>query len=111
VPTYVSLIARPAEHRNEFKLEKQSNQTDRTMNRLLVALTLATLVASPALAKPRHAHVVPGAAVSTSGAPFGAQAAFPYDSNVVIKDGHVIGADPDPAIRVQIFKGSVPVGG
>jgi hypothetical protein len=97
-------------NRKNFKLENQSNETDRAMKKLLVGLALATLVASPAFAKSRHAHVAPGATIGTVGAPFGAHAAVPNDSFDVIKDGRVIGRDPDPAIRTLIFKGSVPVG-
>jgi len=81
------------------------------MKKLFVGFALATLVASPAFAKPRHTHIAPSATVGTVGSPFGARAAVPNDSIDVIKDGRVIGRDPDPAIRTMIFKGNVPVGG
>jgi hypothetical protein len=108
-PKCRSSLDPPSADKN-FKLENQSNETDLTMKKLLVGFALATLVASPAFAQTRHTDVVPAASVGTAAPPLGASAAMPNDSTDVIKDGHVIGRDPDPAIRTMIFKGSVPVG-
>jgi hypothetical protein len=52
----------------------------------VAALGLATLVASPVLAKPVH-HQVAQAGVSDV---------------VVAPNGKVLGADPDPAVRLQL---------
>jgi len=67
------------------------------MKQLFVAVTFAALIASPAFAKPRHA-MSPDA--------LGSHAAMPNSSNQVIWNGKVIGADPDAAIRTQLYRGA-----
>jgi len=66
------------------------------MKKLITALTLATLVASPALAKTHHM-AAPAAddAYASVAAP-----------NAVVVDGQVVGADPDPNIRFQLERDS-----
>jgi hypothetical protein len=67
------------------------------MKQLFVAATFAALIASPALAKSHHA---------MSPATYGARAAVPSGSSAVIWNGKVIGADPDAAIRTQLYRGA-----
>jgi hypothetical protein len=82
-----------AHARRQDTLRKQ----DRTMKQLLAAVTLAALIASPAVAKSHHA---------MSPRIYGAHAAAPSGSNAVIWNGQVIGADPDAAIRTQLYRGA-----
>jgi hypothetical protein len=63
------------------------------MKKLTTALLLATLAASPALAKSTHTHpsaADPGASVR--------------DPDAVIVDGQIVGRDPDPNIRFQLMR-------
>lgn len=67
-------------------------QEIRKMKKLLTAVAFAALVATPALAK-THNMTTPASADSY---------AFAAGPNAVIVNGEVIGADPDPSIRLQI---------
>ena len=59
------------------------------MKKLVTALALATLAASPALAKSNHA--------SKADTGYSVR-----DPNVVVVDGQYVGRDPDPNIRFQL---------
>jgi hypothetical protein len=69
---------------------------------LVLATVAATLVASPSFAATRHVRAVQSytAAQSYAAAPGYGYASAP----VVIVDGQVVGADPDPNIRLQLMK-------
>ena len=64
------------------------------MKKLMTVLALATLAGSPAFAK-SHKMAAPASDETH------AAAAGP---NVVVDDGQVVGADPDPNIRFQILR-------
>jgi hypothetical protein len=64
-------------------------QEMRDMKKLLMALTLATLATSSALAKTQHSQS-PAAA-----------AADPY---TVIVNGEAVGRDPDPNVRFELLR-------
>jgi hypothetical protein len=67
-------------------------QEIRKMKKLLTAVAFAALVATPALAKTHHM-TAPASADSY---------AFASGPDAVIVNGEVIGADPDPNVRLQI---------
>ena len=73
------------------------------MKYLMTALALATLVASPAFAATKK---IPQ---------YRSDAAQSYASvpaaNVVVVDGQVVGADPDPNVRLQLQRDAVQVNG
>jgi hypothetical protein len=66
---------------------------------LAVATVAAALAATPGFAAQRH---MQAAGSYTAGS--NAYAAAPASSPVVIVDGRVVGADPDPSIRLQLLK-------
>lgn len=59
------------------------------MKKLLIALTLATLAAAPALAKTHHSQ---------------SSAAATADPYTVIVNGEVVGRDPDPNVRLALMR-------
>ena len=69
------------------------------MKKLVSALALAILAASPALAATHHKH----AQTSTSQEATSAYATT-NDANAVIVDGKVVGADPDPNVRPNLLR-------
>ncbi len=68
-----------------------------------VALTAA--VASPSFAASRHHHAP---ATTTEATGSDAYAAYTAPTNVVVEDGKVLGADPDPFIRAQMAHAGDP---
>ena len=66
------------------------------MNKYLVAAALAALAATPAFAANSHRAMRADSANA-------AYASAPQ-SGVVVQDGKVIGADPDPSIRLQLLR-------
>lgn len=67
---------------------------------LALATVAAALTASPGFAATRHVRVAPAYTADQ------AYAAAPGYANspVVIVDGQVVGADPDPNVRLQLMK-------
>jgi hypothetical protein len=81
------------------------------MKKLVTALTLATLAATPAFATTYHRAHAPASPMASE--PNGAYAAAPGNygagSGVVIEGGKVVGQDPDPNVRLQLLKdGALP---
>lgn len=72
------------------------------MKKLAIALVLATLVASPALAKQRHA-VFPEAAAAQAYAPYESTSSF-ADRYTVIVNGRIVGRDPDSYVRLMLMR-------
>jgi hypothetical protein len=75
------------------------------MKKIFTALVLATLVATPAVAKQRHTITAQAAA---------AQAYVPRDYSLrvvdrytVVVNGHIVGRDPDPNVRLMLLRDSV----
>lgn len=69
---------------------------------LVLATVAATLVASPSFAATRHVRATVGTTASDS---YAAAPGYGYASSpVVVVDGKVVGADPDPNIRLQLMK-------
>jgi hypothetical protein len=63
---------------------------------VLSGAALAALVAAPAVAKSRTQHHNTQAPVySNNQAPI-------YSNNTVVQDGYVLGADPDPGVRLEL---------
>jgi hypothetical protein len=82
-------------------------QEIKQMKKLLTALALATLAASPAFAASRHSHVSTTATASDSYAAAEVENgnnsyASGNDPDVVISDGVYAGRDPDPNVRAQL---------
>ena len=74
------------------------------MKVLMTAFVLATLAATPAVAK-QHRAISPQAAA--------AQASVPYDTTdpyVVIVSGQVVGRDPDANVRLMLRRDPRPDG-
>jgi hypothetical protein len=70
------------------------------MKTVATALALAALVATPALAAPKHlSHRT--AIESAAGPAYAYQA---YDPDVVIVDGRYIGRDPDANVRLALIR-------
>jgi hypothetical protein len=64
------------------------------MKKLVTALALSAFAATPAFAATHHrAHAAPDAYAAA-------------DPNVVFVDGIVVGADPDPNIRLSLIRDS-----
>jgi hypothetical protein len=63
------------------------------MKKLMTALALATLAASPALAKTTHKHVL------TTDTGYSVR-----DPNAVVAYGQIVGRDPDLNIRFQLMR-------
>jgi hypothetical protein len=76
------------------------------MKKLLIAFVLATLVASPAFAKKRHA-MSPQAAATMAYAPTDAdfQTVDPY---TVVVNGQIVGRDPDLNVRQMLKRDPWP---
>ena len=70
------------------------------MKKLMTAVVLATVVASPAFAKERNA-ISPGAAAAQAYAPSGSDL-FTVDSYTVVVNGQIVGRDPDPNVRLML---------
>ncbi|MGB7260100.1 MAG: hypothetical protein ACRECC_02300 [Pseudolabrys sp.] len=73
------------------------------MTKYLIAVALAALVATPALAASRnHAYRDQASAAyasDPSGYAFGAPIA-----NTVVRNGEILGSDPDPTIRMDLLR-------
>ena len=70
------------------------------MKKIVIAFVMATLVASPAFAKKRHA-ISPEAAASQAYAPSDSDIST-VDSYTVIVNGQIVGRDPDPNVRLML---------
>jgi hypothetical protein len=70
------------------------------MKKLVIAFVMATLVASPAFAKKRHA-ISPEAAAAQAYAPSDSDIST-VDSYTVIVNGQIVGRDPDPNVRLML---------
>jgi hypothetical protein len=70
------------------------------MKKLVIAFALATLVASPAFAKKRHA-ISPEVAAAQAYAPSDSDISM-VDSYTVIVNGQIVGRDPDPNVRLML---------
>jgi len=70
------------------------------MKKLLSAVVLAMLVASPAFAKERRA-ISPQAAAAQAYAP---TSPYNVDSYTVIVNGQIVGRDPDPNVRLMLMR-------
>jgi hypothetical protein len=73
------------------------------MKKLVTALVLATLLATPAFAAKKRHTISPQAAA--------AQAYVPYDQSypvvdqyTVIVNGRIVGRDPDPNVRLMLMR-------
>ncbi len=73
------------------------------MKKILTALALAALASSPALAKSHHM-AAPASDEAYATAP-GYYVAGPY---AVVVDGQVVGADPDPTVRLDLLRQGNP---
>ena len=73
------------------------------MKYLMTALALATLVASPAFAATKKVPQVRSVAEQSY--------ALAPPSNAVVIDGQIVGADPDPNVRLQLQKDAEQVNG
>lgn len=71
------------------------------MKMLLTAVALAALIASPAVAKTARHHQASGAFASVQ-EPGNVRA-----PNDVYVGTRVIGADPDPAVRLELIRGKI----
>ncbi|MCW5683426.1 MAG: hypothetical protein KIT85_03450 [Pseudolabrys sp.] len=70
---------------------------------VFTAMTLATIAAaSPAFAATHHRAAVRADAEAAYARASAADAAYTNRSNLVIDNGEVVGADPDPFIRTMI---------
>jgi hypothetical protein len=76
------------------------------MKKLLIAFVLATLVASPAFAKKRHA-ISPEAAAAMAYAP-GDSGYIAVDRYTVIVNGQIVGRDPDLNVRQMLKRDPWP---
>jgi hypothetical protein len=72
------------------------------MKKLVIAIVLATLMASPAFAKKRHA-ISPEAAAAQAYAPSDAGLST-VDSTTVVVNGQIVGRDPDPNVRLMLIR-------
>ena len=72
------------------------------MKKLLTAFVLVMLVASPAVAKKRHA-ISPDAAAAQAYAP-NDHSPLIADSYTVIVNGQIVGRDPDPNVRLMLIR-------
>lgn len=73
------------------------------MKKLMTAMALAMLAASPAFAATKHSHM--SASPAASGSYAAADTDYSaYDPDVVVDDGQIVGRDPDPNIRFQIMR-------
>ena len=70
------------------------------MKKLVIAFVMATLVASPAFAKKRHA-ISPEAAAAQAYASSDSDIST-VDSYTVIVNGQIVGRDPDPNVRLML---------
>jgi len=80
------------------------------MKKFLIAAVLTAAAASPSFAATaHHRHVAaPGQTMATpEEAAYGSYAMAP-NTAVVVQDGQVIGADPDPFIREQMLREGSP---
>jgi hypothetical protein len=76
------------------------------MKKLLIAFVLATLVASPAFAKKRHA-ISPEAAAAFAYAPSDS-GYLAVDSYTVVVNGQIVGRDPDENVRLMLLRDPKP---
>jgi hypothetical protein len=76
------------------------------MKKLLIAFVLATLVASPAFAKKRHA-ISPEAAAAMAYAPSDS-GYIAVDRYTVIVNGQIVGRDPDLNVRQMLKRDPWP---
>jgi hypothetical protein len=80
------------------------------MKKILTALALATLAASPAFAATKHTHMSTTATANDSYAAAGEvengnnSYADPRDPDVVISNDVYAGRDPDPNVRAQLMR-------
>lgn len=75
------------------------------MKKLLIVAALATLVATPTFAATQHSRAVRSNAATNAyaAAPGYAYTGAYAGSPVVVVDGKIIGADPDPNVRLQLL--------
>ena len=73
------------------------------MKKLLTALALTTLAASPAFAAKKHPMISPEAAAAQASVP-SKQGTSPTDSYTVIINGRIVGRDPDPNVRLMLMR-------
>jgi hypothetical protein len=72
------------------------------MKKLLTALSLATLLATPVVAKERNT-ISPQAAAAQAYVPSDASPSK-VDSYTVIVNGRIVGRDPDPNVRLMLTR-------
>jgi len=72
------------------------------MKTLVTAFALATLVATPAISKQRHA-VAPEAAAAQASVP-NDRGPPAVDAITVVVNGEIVGRDPDPAVRLMLIR-------
>ena len=80
------------------------------MKKFLIAAALVTAAASPSFAATihhRHAMTPEKMAAASDDTAFGAYAMAPA-STVVVQNGQVLGADPDPFIRAELIRQGNP---
>ena len=75
------------------------------IKKLVLAIVMATLVASPAFAKKRHA-ISPEAAAAQAYAPSDPDA-LTVDPYTVVINGQIVGRDPDPNVRLMLIRDPV----
>jgi hypothetical protein len=77
------------------------------MKKLVTAFVLATLMATPAVAKQRHT-ISPQAAAALAYVPNPNDQNLPVaDKNTVIVNGRIVGRDPDPNVRLMLIRDPV----
>ena len=72
------------------------------MKKLVTALALTTLAASPAFAAKKHPMISPEAAAAQASVP--SEQGLPSDPYTVIVNGRIVGRDPDPNVRLMLMR-------
>jgi len=73
------------------------------MTKYLIAVALATLVATPALAASKNRTYRDQAAMSYASDPSGYAFGAPW-ANTVVRNGEFLGSDPDPNVRMDLLR-------
>ena len=76
------------------------------MKKLVTALALTALAASPAFAAKKHPMISPDAAAAQASVP-SEQGNPAVDQYTVIVNGRIVGRDPDPNVRLMLIRDPV----
>ena len=74
------------------------------MTKYLIAVALAALVATPALAASKNRVYRDQAAAAYASDPMSGYAFGAPIANTVVRNGEFLGADPDPTIRMDLLR-------